>query len=277
MCFVCTSPSISRFSSTPIWSGGNLQVFPRRLNTPRLTCQICETGTVLARIPSAQRAWLRHLVRLTHVRDALLERRQQRFCGLGRQVLVVVVVDLHHGSIDACAKAFHFDEGKEAIGGSLALLDAELLLDRLDDDVAAAAAELAGCLENGVSRLIQGVSRARRGGSAYRRASLDMELAHRCPVVHSVEGGDLVDTHGGHIENARHLVHDADAGKAMLPLAKVQQRHHSRLLVLGRVPLEDLGDDGLVGSCELERDVGVVVGGVAVLVRACVISSGALR
>ena len=92
-----------------------------------------------------------------------------------------------------------------------------------------------------------------------------MELAHGGAVVHGIEGGDLVDAHGGHVEEARHLVHDADAGEAVLALAEVEEGHHSRLLVLRRVPLEDFGDDGLVGRRELEGDVGVVVWGVAVL------------
>jgi hypothetical protein len=102
-----------------------------------------------------------------------------------------------------------------------------------------------------------------RGGE-YRCADLDVELAHGGAVVHGVEGGDLVDAHGRHLEDACHLVHDADAGEAMLPLTQVQNGHHGGLLVLRRVPLEDLGDDSLIGGCELERDVGVVVGSVAV-------------
>lgn len=99
----------------------------------------------------------------------------------------------------------------------------------------------------------------------YRCACLHKELAHGCPVVHGVEGGDFVDTHRGHFEEARHLVHDADAGEAVLPLAQVQQRHDGGLLVLRRVALEDLGDDGLILRCELERNVRVVVGRVSVL------------
>lgn len=92
-----------------------------------------------------------------------------------------------------------------------------------------------------------------------------MELAHGRPVVHGVEGGDLVDTHGGHLEDAGDLVHDADAGEAGLALAEVEQRHDGRLLVLRRVSLEDLGDDGFILGRELEGDVGVVVGRVSVL------------
>ena len=51
----------------------------------------------------------------------------------------------------------------------------------------------------------------------------------------------------------------------MLSLAEIENGHHSRLLVLGRVALEDLGDDLLILLVEFERDIGVVVGGVSVL------------
>lgn len=92
-----------------------------------------------------------------------------------------------------------------------------------------------------------------------------MELADGGAVVHGVEGGYLVDPHRRHLEDAGHLVHDADAGEAMLALTQVEQRHHGRLLVLWRVALEDLGDDALVLLRELERDIGVVIGCVAML------------
>lgn len=52
----------------------------------------------------------------------------------------------------------------------------------------------------------------------------------------------------------------------MLALTKVEDRHHSSLLVLRWVSLEDLSDDGLILLIEFERNIGVVVGGVAVLV-----------
>jgi hypothetical protein len=100
---------------------------------------------------------------------------------------------------------------------------------------------------------------------AYRCAGLDKELADGSAVVHGVEGGDLVDSHGGHLEQAGDLVHDADAGEAVLALAEVQQGHDGGLFVLGGVPLEDLGDELLILGVELEGDVGVVVGCVSVL------------
>ena len=121
----------------------SLQITARLLDAPRLARQVRQAGAVLARVPPAHGA---RLGRLAHVGHALLEGGQQRLHGLGGQVLVVVVVDLHHGGVDAGAQALDLEEGEEAVGRGLALLDAQVLLDGLDDDVAAAAAELAGCL-----------------------------------------------------------------------------------------------------------------------------------
>lgn len=102
-------------------------------------------------------------------------------------------------------------------------------------------------------------------GKTYGCAGLDKVLAHRCPVVHGIERGHLVDSHWRHLKDACDFVHDADAGETMLALAEIKQRHHGGLLVLWRVSLEDLGYDGLILGCEFERDGGVVVGCVSVL------------
>lgn len=107
---------------------------------------------------------------------------------------------------------------------------------------------------------------------AYRGADLHKVLANRLTVVHGVEGRNLVNAHWGHLEHASDLVHDADAGEAVLALTEVKQRHDSSLLVLGRVALEDL-----IGECEvlfgkLEREGRVVVGLVAVLLETITVS-----
>ena len=92
-----------------------------------------------------------------------------------------------------------------------------------------------------------------------------MVLADGGAVVHGVEGGDLVDAGGGHLEQAGDLVHDANGGEAVLALAEVEQGHDGGLLVLRRVPLQDLRDHRLVRRAELERDLRVVVARVPVL------------
>jgi hypothetical protein len=117
------------------------------------------------------------------------------------------------------------------------------------------------------SVFVQNIKARTKTAGAYRSAGLDEELADWRPVVHGVEGGDLVDPHGGHLKDAGDLVHDADAGEAVLALSEVQQRHDGRLLVLWWVPLEDLGDDGFIFGGKFEGDAGVVVGCVSMLLR----------
>jgi hypothetical protein len=92
-----------------------------------------------------------------------------------------------------------------------------------------------------------------------------VELAYGVAVVHGVEGGNLVDAHWGHFEETSNLVHDANAGKSVLTLAEIEDGHDGGLLVLGRITLQDLGNDLLILGVELERDIGVVLGGVSVL------------
>lgn len=106
---------------------------------------------------------------------------------------------------------------------------------------------------------------SRTGVSAYRCASLNKEFANWRAIVHGVERGNLVDTHRGHLKNPRDFVHDTDRGESVLALAEVQDWHDSSLLVLRRVALEEFSDDGLILWREFEGNIGVVIGGVAVL------------
>ena len=92
-----------------------------------------------------------------------------------------------------------------------------------------------------------------------------MVFSDRCPVVHGVERRDLVHTHGGHLEEARDLVHDADAAEAVLALAKVEQGHDGGLLVLRGVAGDNLLDEFLILLREFERDRSVVLWRIAVL------------
>jgi hypothetical protein len=104
-------------------------------------------------------------------------------------------------------------------------------------------------------------------GVSYRCAKLNEEFADRFAVVHCVEGCDFVDAHRGHLEEAGDLIHNADAGVAMLTLTKVQEGHDSSLLVLRGITGEDLLDELVVLLGELEGEGGIVLGGVAVLDR----------
>lgn len=101
--------------------------------------------------------------------------------------------------------------------------------------------------------------------STYRCAALNVELADRVAVVHGVEGRNLVNSHGRHLQESRNLVHDTDAGEAVLPLSKVEQRHDGGLLVLAGIAGQHFLDELLILCVELEGDVEVVLGSVAVL------------
>lgn len=92
-----------------------------------------------------------------------------------------------------------------------------------------------------------------------------MKFPHGLPVVHGVEGGNFVDAHGWHLEDAGHLVHDGDGGVAELALAEVEEGHHGGLFVLRGVAFEDLGDEVFILGGELEGDRRIVFRSVAVL------------
>lgn len=94
-----------------------------------------------------------------------------------------------------------------------------------------------------------------------------MVTADWLSVVHGVESGDLVDTHRGHLQSAGNLVHDTDAAESVLALSEVEQWHDGGLLVLRGVSAEHFLDELLILLVELERGVGIVFGGIAVLQR----------
>jgi hypothetical protein len=94
---------------------------------------------------------------------------------------------------------------------------------------------------------------------------LDVESANRVPVVHGVESGHLVHAHWGHLQEARNLIHDADACEAVLALSQVEQWHDGGLLVLRRVAGEDLLNELLILCGKLEGYRGVIDVGIAML------------
>lgn len=124
----------------------DLQVRAGSLDAPGLSVQVGLSLAVLASLSAAQGSGGRDLGGGGRRGAGLLEGSDEGPGGLGGQVFVEVVVDLDHGRVDAGAQALDLDEGEEAVLGRLALLDAELLLDRLDNGVAATASQLAGCL-----------------------------------------------------------------------------------------------------------------------------------
>lgn len=119
-----------------------------RLRVPLHGLQVGQTGAVLAGLSSAQRTGSRNLDHLSTVSSKcrLLQSSQERLGGLGREILIVIVVDLDHGGIDTGSKALNLDKGEEAVLSGVTRSDSEVLSDGLDDLVTAAATELAGSL-----------------------------------------------------------------------------------------------------------------------------------
>lgn len=99
----------------------------------------------------------------------------------------------------------------------------------------------------------------------YRCANLDMVLPDGFAVVHGIKGSDFVDAHGRHFEEASNLVHNADAGEAVLALAEIEKGHDGGLFVLRRVTLQDFLDEGEVLGGEFEGDGGIVCRLISVL------------
>jgi hypothetical protein len=73
------------------------------------------------------------------------------------------------------------------------------------------------------------------------------------PVEHGVERRDLIHPHRLHLEQLRHIVHNADARPSfVLPLAEVEEGNDGRLLVLRRVMRDDFIGAFKILGCELE-------------------------
>ncbi|AOW03392.1 uncharacterized protein YALI1_D00766g [Yarrowia lipolytica] len=159
---------------------------------------------------------------------------------LGSEILVVVVVDGHHGGVDTGSETLNLRESEEVVLGGLTGLDVKGVLDSLHDTV-------------GATQLTGG------GGT-----DLQMVPAHRGSVVHCVEGGHLIDSHGGHFQQLGHVVHDGDGGITELSLANVEKRHNSSLLVLRGVLGNHLLSSLHVLGGELKGNAGVVVLSVSV-------------
>ena len=129
-----------------------------------------------------------------------------------------MIVDLHHGGVDAGAEALDLGQRKVTVLRGFAQADAEL--------VAASIAE-----------------RIRATQPAGRRpAELHVIAADRLQVQHRVEGGDLVDPDRRHVEQRGDILHHRLGDPAtVLALREVEQRQHRARLTTRRV----LGDHGI--------------------------------
>lgn len=94
---------------------------------------------------------------------------------------------------------------------------------------------------------------------------MDEKLADRFPVEHSVESCNLIYSHRGHLQDARHFIHHTNTAITVLSLTQIKQRQYGGFLVLRRVTLEDFIDQRKILLVELERDGRIVIGFVPVL------------
>jgi hypothetical protein len=101
--------------------------------------------------------------------------------------------------------------------------------------------------------------------STHSCADLDVEFAHGIAVVHGVESGNFVYTHGWHLQYPRNLVHNTDAAESVLALSQVEKRHYGGFLVLRGVSGDDLLDEFLILWCKFEGNFEVILRRVAVL------------
>lgn len=53
----------------------------------------------------------------------------------------------------------------------------------------------------------------------------------------------------------------------MLPLTEIEKGHYGGFLVLRGISFQDLGNEFLIYGVELERDVGIIFGGIAVYLK----------
>lgn len=146
--------------------------------------------------------------------------------------------------------------------------NAQMGFDCLDDFITSAAAELTWCLIYPPSvpqSAIPHHHTNKRERITYCRANLQMEFAHRRPIIHSIKRSHLIHPHRRHLQDPSHLIHNAQTGESMLSLSQIQNGHDSRLLVLWWIALEDLVDELVILVVELEGDFGIIDRRVAML------------
>lgn len=121
-----------------------LQILPCGLGSPGLRGKVCQASTVLAVFSAAKGTRLGNIDGGRISSSGLgSEGLEKVLDGSRGKVLVVVVVNLDHRGVDTGTEAFDLEDGEETVGGGLTLLNAELLLDGLDDNIGAAASKLA--------------------------------------------------------------------------------------------------------------------------------------
>src|SRR6185312_2062983 len=165
-----------------------------------LVAQRLEAGQVQLVVPVSH--W--HSLR----RSALLQRIEHLIDLLGRQMLVVDMIDHHHGRTGAGGQALFLTlEENASVGGALARTDAEFLL-HVGGDVLAA---------------------AQHAGNV--RADTDVVAAAQVRLEHRVEAGDLVHLYRRQRQVGGNRIHQRHGEKAAIVLLRgAQRRDHRRAL-----------------------------------------------
>mmetsp|Transcript_13365 Transcript_13365/g.29086 ORF Transcript_13365/g.29086 Transcript_13365/m.29086 type:complete len:250 (-) Transcript_13365:77-826(-) len=170
-----------------------------------------------------------------------LARLQQLHNRLGIQALIIIIIQLNHGSIRTSPKTLHLQQREHAILRSLPILNPQMLLDRLLD-------------------ILTPANHTRRSPT-----KLNKVLAHLGPIKHCVERSHLVHARRSRADNLSDLVHGSDGEPSpVLTLGEVKEGDYSGLFVVGGVFGEDFVDAVVVFFGEVEVRFGGVVGGVDV-------------
>jgi len=152
------------------------------------------------------------------------------------QVLVIFVVNLNHGRVDAGAETFYFVQSEHAVFRRFSFLDAQFLLKNLHDAIRIAEPAWSGA------------------------AKLHVEFSNRIAIKHGVEGRDFVDANARHIQHIGTPLHSAQwQPPSVLSLSQVKNGNERGLFM----PFRIIGLDGfnsleiLLG--EFEGNIGVVL------------------
>ena len=154
----------------------------------------------------------------------------------------VLVVDLNHGCVDACAQALDLTDCEQAVLAGSVHLNIGMILDGLDD--------------------VSGTTELARSGTAY----LEVILSDLGSVEHRVERGNLVHLHGLHVQDLSDLVHGGECEEVVvLFLSDEQSRDACALLVVARVLIQQVLNLFVVLLGELKRSVLIIVLSVSVI------------
>mmetsp|Transcript_20793 Transcript_20793/g.37558 ORF Transcript_20793/g.37558 Transcript_20793/m.37558 type:complete len:300 (-) Transcript_20793:15-914(-) len=166
-----------------------------------------------------------------------LTRLQQLNNRLGSQTLIIIIIQLNHGSIRTRPQTLHLQQRKHPILRRLPILNPQMLLNILLDILAP----------------------TNHTGS--RSTQLNKVLAHLCAIEHGIKRCHLVDAGGVGLDDFGDFVHGGDGEpSAVLALGEVEEGDDAGLFVVDGVFGEDFVDAFVVFFGEVEVGFWGVVG-----------------